>query len=210
VPTSCELNQFTGPDGTFGNSDDLDSLPTDVKAHLAATSIGDRSVKLLQRCFTHYNGGFNTKWDDGGSWPQSTDVNQDCQAGGSNACTGVVFGRNSSSSDAPDLDDIQYTSRFGYVPQLVEASVNSGGSGVYHIATFRAIFIQRLYAGQCNNSGGCDHQFDPAVNCNCSSSADKASATTAFVFARTMLPNGLAGDQAPFEIGKNRFIQLVR
>lgn len=208
VPKSCELSQFVGADGVLGTADDLAQLPAAVASHFPATgpsavSVADRTRKLLQRCFQHYQG---QAWNDDGSLTPP-DPRVGCS--GSTVCSGVVFGRNSSRTDQPDLYDIQYTPRFGYVPELTTDFPS--GNGVVRIGTFRAIWLQRLLAGQCSGSSGCDHSFDPGVPYTGSTSpAAKADGITAFVFPRSMLPNNLASETAPFDVAKNRFVKLVR
>ena len=208
VPVSCQKDQFVGADGVVGTADDLNTLPGNVASALEPLDLADRTRLLLQRCFDHYNG---QAWDGSGIvslTSPSTDPKVGCGPAGQ-ACTGVVFGLNSSTTEVPNLYDIQYTPRFGYVPVLASSFPN--GNGVVHIDTFRAIWLQRLLAGQCNGSSGCDHSYDPGVPYTGStSSATKADGITAFVFPRTMLPNNLGGETAPFDVGKNRFVRLVR
>ena len=117
-----------------------------------------------------------------------------------------MFSRNSSTRDEPDLYDIQYTSRFGYVPQMDEDFPN--GNKTVHILRFRAIFLQRLL-GACSGEQ-LRPDFEPGLGINKACSPQDAEAITAFVFAADMLPNGLAQTDAPFEIGKNRFVRLIR
>lgn len=204
VPDSCIRDQFTGPDGVFGNGDDMDNLPALVRTHFesATPAITDteRGRRLLQRCFSHYN---LVEWDDNGAITPDGEDESGCDA----ACDDPVFARNSGNED-PDLYDIQYTPRFGYVPELVQSSFPNGTATV-NIAGFRAIYMQRLLAGTCP-SGNCTHDFEPGVGYSNSSAESKAEGMTVFVFPRSMLPNGLGNDDAPWALGRNRFIRLVR
>lgn len=194
VPTSCQKAVFTAV--LAGN---LGGLPSNVQTLLTPKAQPERMRLLLQRCFTHYSG---TAWTAGGAIGGGGDPSSCLNSG----CTDPVFSRNSSSSDSPDLFDIQYTSRFGYVPQLTAPFPN--GNATVHIGSFRAIFFQRLLGGCSGNS--CNLDFEPGITGNFSGALADAEAITAFVFPTTMLPNGLAGDTAPFEVGKNKFVSLVR
>jgi hypothetical protein len=195
VPNSCRKSVFTNVyNGT------LTGLPNNVQTLLNPKGRPERMRLLLQRCFTHYTG---AAWTANGNIGGGGDPSS-CPATG---CTAAVFTRNSSTSDSPDLPDIQYTPRFGYVPQLTTAFPN--GNSTVRIGSFRAIFFQRLL-GSCNGNS-CGLDFEPGVTtASLQSVSASADAITAFVFPTNMLPNGLADDAAPFEVGKNRFIRLIR
>jgi len=194
VPASCQKSVFTA---VYGGT--LTGLPSSVSALLTPKQRPERMRLLLQRCFTHYNG---QSWTANGAIAGAGDPT-DCPSSG---CTDPVFSRNSVSTDEPDLYDIQYTPRFGYVPQLTTGFPN--GNATVHIQTFRAIFFQRLL-GACNGNA-CDTDFEPGLAIDQSGSPQQAEAITAFVFDENMLPNGLAGDGAPFAVGRNRFVRLIR
>lgn len=195
VPSSCQKSVFT--DVLGGN---LNNLPGNVKTLLTPKGAPERMRLLLQRCFTHYSG---AAWTANGNIGGGGDPSS-CPAAG---CTDPVFTRNSSTADAPDLPDIQYTPRFGYVPQLTSGF--PGGNQTVRIGSFRAIFFQRLL-GSCSGNT-CDLDFEPGFTSpDLAGVNDDAEAITAFVFPSTMLPNGLAGDDAPFQLGKNRFVSLIR
>jgi hypothetical protein len=198
VPTSCAKSVFTDVYG--GN---LNNLPGNVKTFIQAQpGRPDQMRLLLQRCFTHYTG---VAWTADGNIGGGGDPSSCPNTG----CTDPVFSRNSSTSDTPDLPDIQYTPRFGYVPQLTTAYPN--GNQTVNIASFRALFFQRLL-GACNGNT-CNTDFEPGFPANqpdMTNVPKQAEAITAFVFPPSMLPNGLAGDSAPFEVGKNRFVRLIR
>ena len=172
VPTSCQKSVFTDVYG--GN---LSNLPASVSALLTPKRGPERMRLLLQRCFTHYNG---QAWNANGAIAGAGDPTS-CPNSG---CTDPVFSRNTSISDQPDLYDIQYTSRFGYVPQMTEDFPN--GNKTVHILRFRAIFLQRLL-GSCNGNS-CGLDFEPGLQINKSSSPQDAEAITAFVFAPTCSP----------------------
>lgn len=191
VPSSCQSDQFTVPSA---------SLPDGVANHLKDLPLKDRMRKLLQRCITHYNG---LAWGDEGAL-EPAEVSVGCSL----PCEDAVFGLNSWHNESPDLYDIQYTSRFAYIPELTGA-FPGGTSADVHIAGFRAIFIQRLLI-DCNGNT-CDYDFEPGVGYNSpSGSPNRADSVTAFAFPDTMLPNDLASGNAPSAIGKNRTIRLLR
>ncbi len=194
VPDSCQKSQFTSVLG--GN---LSSLPSNVQTLLSPKAQAERMRLLLQRCFTHYTG---SSWTAGGAIGGGGDPSS-CPMSG---CTDAVFSRNTSTSDVPDLPDIQYTPRFGYVPQLTTSFPN--GNATVNIGSFRAIFFQRLLGGCSGNS--CNLDFEPGLSASYASAPADAEAITAFVFPATMLPNGLAGENAPFALNKNKFVSLVR
>lgn len=194
VPASCAKSGFTS---VLGGS--LSGLPGNVQALLGPKTQRERMLLMIQRCFAHYNG---QAWNANGAIAGAGEPTT-CPASG---CTDPVFSRNSSTADSPDLFDIQYTARFGYVPQLTTDFPN--GNATVRIAGFRAIFLQRLL-GDCS-ANSCDTDFEPGFSTNQSGVPDDAEAITAFVFPRTMLPNGLAGDDAAFQVGLNRFVSLIR
>jgi hypothetical protein len=194
VPSSCQKSVFTT---VLGGS--LSGLPSNVQTLLTPKGTPERMRLLLQRCITHYRG---TAWTANGSISGAGDPSS-CPSSG---CTDPVFSRNSSSSDSPDLPDIQYTSRFGYVPQLTTDFPN--GNATVYISSFRAIFLQRLL-GSCNGNS-CGLDFEPGLGINKAGSPQDAEAVTAFAFPSGMLPNGLASSDAPFKVGVNRFVRLVR
>ncbi|CAN5517827.1 hypothetical protein BH20ACT2_BH20ACT2_22660 [soil metagenome] len=201
IPVSCQLNQFVDSSGGIPSSNP--NLPDEVRLHLAPFSQQDRLVKLLQRCFTHYRG---QSWEDLASNGQPAltpaDPRVGCNSTAATACTDPVFGVNSDRAESPDLWDIQYTPRFGYVPQLSGPFPN--GSATVTFAAFRPVFIQRVIFKS-------NVVFDPGVGLRpVSAGADDLREVTAFVFPEDMLPNGLADADAAHAIGKNRFVQLVR
>jgi Flp pilus assembly protein TadG len=198
VPASCEKQIFL--DVLGGTYTGLPTTPGPNVRGLISGLAGNASRMryMLDRCFTHYDGKAWTAFGaiGGGGEPTTCPVT---------GCTGAVFGRNSNVEE-PDLPDIQYTPRFGYVPQLT-GGFPSGASDPVFIQTFRAVFIQRVL-GDCG--GTCDVDFEPGVGRSIPSSESNAEAVTVFVFPKTMLPNGLSGDDAPFKLGVNRFVRLIR
>ena len=194
VPTSCQKSVFTA---VLGGS--LSGLPGNVSTLLSSKGQAERMRLLLQRCITHYTG---ASWTAGGAISGGGEPSS-CPSSG---CTSPVFSRNTSSADSPDLPDIQYTSRFGYVPQLTTDFPN--GNATVYIASFRAIFLQRLLGSCSANSCGLD--FEPGLSANYASAPQDAEAITAFVFPPGILPNDLASSDAPFQIGTNRFVRLIR
>ncbi|MDX6234047.1 MAG: hypothetical protein QOH68_3129, partial [Nocardioidaceae bacterium] len=141
-------------------------------------------------------------WNDDGALSPA-----DPASGCFGACDDPVFAKNSSSDDSPDLYDIQYTSRFAYVPELTEAFPS--GSKTVKIGHFRAVFLQRLLI-DCN-SNSCGYDFEPGIGyTNPGGSSTKADSITSFVFPANSLPNNLGRDDAPFAVGRNRAIKLLR
>jgi len=213
VPDSCHRSVFEQV-----LDDDYSSLPSgatgdpDVRGFIMSQAAdpdnptdAEKATQmrwLLIRCFEHYEGQpFSA---DGAIEPLAEDSS--CPSG----CTDPVFTLKS------DVDgeayDIQLTPRFGYVPELVEEFFPPGASTNVHISTFRAVFLQRLLGECTGNSCEIDFEpmgtdFEPAAN---DPSARTANAITAFVFPPGMLPNGLSGEDAPFALGVNRFVRLLR
>ncbi len=125
--------------------------------------------------------------------------------------TGVVFGANTDPSGAAeipdDLYDIQLSPRFAYVPQFIQAIPPNGSSGDLNIGSFRAIYMEDVYA---NCSTGCSVDFAPGPwnTTPLGRSNDTAEAMTAWVFPPTMLPGNLG--TTPTSIGQNTYVQLVK
>lgn len=206
VPRSCQRDQFVDASGE--PADDNPNLPNAVRAHIASISRQeDRMLALLQRCMTHYRG---QAWGGGAEAGQPAlnppDPRQGCGAVGT-PCTDPVFGSDASSNDAPDLYDIQYTPRFGYVPEI-EGSFPSGSSAPVRFNSFKAIFIQRLSVGNGSNPTLFDPGFGPS-DLGPSTETDVREVTL-WVFPPGMLPGQLQEADAPYAIGVNRFVQLVR
>ncbi len=205
VPYSCIQDQFAGDTGGMNYPDDDDHmslLPDAVEDHLIDLPRNERIVKLLERCIDHWQG---ESWDDHGALDPA-----ELPTGCFGTCDDPVFSRNSDPTENPDLWDIQLTPRFGYVPELLEAGSDlNGGSQDVRFSTFRPIFLQRLYGGNCN-PGGCDIEFDPGVIYSTTNTGTKANAITAFVIPGGMLPGNLGDAEAAWEIGVNRFVSLVR
>lgn len=202
VPDSCHKSVFTQV--LAGNFSSLPTSPANVRSFISGLSgpskVADQTRWLLRRCISHYNG---ITWNaDGAITPVG-----DPPAGCSGACADPVFSRNTSTTDVPDLYDIQYTARFGYVPEL--ATAFPSGTAVVRLRTFRPIFLQRLLGGNCSG-GTCTHDFEPGLGYSNSSNENKADGITAFILPRSSLPGGLGAETAPFDIGVNRFVRLVR
>lgn len=198
VPTSCAKSIFTQV--LANNYSSLPTAPADVRSFIQPiTSKAEQTRLLLQRCISHYNG---ITWTANGAVLPVGDP----PAGCSGACDDPLFTRNSD-DETPDLYDIQYTARFGYVPELTAAFPN--GTATVRFATFRPIFFQRLLGGNCSG-GTCSHDFEPGVGYSKAAAEDKADGITAFVLPRNSLPNGLGQETAPFDVGVNRFVTLIR
>ncbi len=205
VPRSCWKDQFIGDAGGLNPDNDqlMTALPDKVANHLLNFDVPDRMIKLVQRCLEHYEG---RDWDDKGAL-SPVDQPTGCTADATTACTDPVFSRDSANENE-DIFDIQGSSRFGYVPQLMTGTVLNGNTTV-RIESFRAVFLQRVYGGNCN-PGGCTFVFDPGVGSTYAGTASKANALTAFVLPPASLPNGLGEPDAPNAYGVGRFIRLSR
>jgi hypothetical protein len=227
VPRSCWRDQFTGADGSFDTSDDLDKLTVAVKTAVEPLSLADRVVVLMDRCFTHY--GDMTAGPQPWSGVPANGVAVDppeppCSSYLSNGdgtwspCTAPatsftdpVFSRNTAIEAPLDLYDIQYTPRFAFVPKTTEPS---GVSAPRDFVTFFTIYIQRLLGG-CNAGTGCGLDFDPGVGYSASTLPSNIDggldAMAVFVFPHgSILPNGLALEDAAFRDNANRTRSLVR
>lgn len=208
VPASCLRNQFVdGNSNPFVDGDPNPNLPEQVRIHVSRMSLQDRMLALLTRCMTHYSG---EAWGGGGEagLPAMKPVEQrtGCVEAPGVACTGAVFSLNTTTADSPDLYDIQYTPRFAYVPELTTREFPSG-NGTIHFNGFRAVYIQRLVLG----TGTDAQRFDPGISfTELNPSGNGIREVTLWAFTPSMLPNGLGDSQAAYEIGKNRFVTLVR
>lgn len=204
VPQSCEQELFID----IVENSDYTGLPAAIRSQIE--DLGDpveATRILMDRCLTHYAG---APWNGfgpvavGGGEPSSCST---FAAG----CTDPVFARNTE-NEQPDLYDIQYTPRFGYVPQLTtpfpdEEEIDMGA--VYYIDLFRAVYIQRIVDG-CPPAGACGFDFEPGLPASGTTVNGKAEALTAWVFPPRILPNGLSETDAPYAIGRNRFLRLLR
>lgn len=202
VPRSCWKDQFIGEMGGLNTDNDpwMSALPDDVENHLILFDVPDRMIKLVQRCLEHYEG---RAWDDEGALSGAAD-DSDCLPTG---CTDPIFSRDTGYEDE-DIWDIQASSRFGYVPQLM-AGADLNGNTTVRIDTFRAVFLQRVYGGNCS-VGGCTFIYDPGVGSSYNGSANKANALTAFVLPPASLPGRLGDPDAPNSFGVTRFVRLSR
>jgi hypothetical protein len=197
IPSSCRRREFVDGSGNFS----IANTPLTVQTYLGGRSQGDQSIALLERCIAHYRG---LSWT--GS-PVGVMSVPEPPTGCIGACNDPVFARNTSTSDDPDLFDIQYTSRFGYVPEL-----DNFGSGTNpaRIMSFKAVFIQRLKIERSGSNS--DVIWDPGVfpQPPTSGGHQGVGETSIFVFPSGILPNNLSNGDAPFEIGVNRFVRLLR
>lgn len=207
VPRSCHPDQF----------DESASVPDRLDQHLAQYNHADRQLRLLERCLMHYQ---DMDWDDGGQYTpvdppcvrlDNSDGTQDCSTSPGSGFSDPLFTRDTDPDEVPNLYDIQYTPRFGYVPQT---SAAQGKAVPAEIERFRAVFIQRISAG-CSQQGNCHLKFDPGVDflgdpSPHSSIGGAADTLGVFVLPLNSLPNQLADENAPFKLNVNRFVELVR
>lgn len=197
IPRSCQRNTFVNGAGNF--SPDVSSSPMQaaIESLLSGRSQGDQAVALIQRCFSHFMG---QAWS---GFPVGTLATPEPATGCSGGvCNDPVFAVNSVQQD-PELYDIQYTPRFGYVPVLDNFGT---GTNAAHIVGYRAIFIQRLFLE--TNSGGVT--WDPGISAPSGGSAQRLGETSMFVFPTGILPGGLAETTAPGQVGTNVFVRLIR
>lgn len=209
VPQSCQRSVFVDPstgaprvdlsglDPNFGSSDQRDEFRSLVAAALAEAADAEIMIALLDRCFTHYLGQ---------EWGSDYGITQGEPSTCGGPCSDPVFRVNSSDTDSPDLWDIQYTPRFGYVPEFFPGC-DPTGSSECGIERFRAVFIQQLCVGQ--GSGNCT-AHDPGFGQGRSQAPNSIAGTTVWAFPDGMLPGGLGDADAPTAIGANRFVFLVR
>ena len=215
-PKSCQRNQFVdSTDSYYSDITDNSALDVDVATFLSQVpSTRDQIFALLHRCFTHYVG---DSWDGTpvGSFVDTFGAAEAPSGCGSdNVCTSPVFTVDSDTSEDPNIYDIQYTSRFGYVPEITDFP--SGGSQARAFVRFRASFIQRLVI----EDGGTKDYFDPGFGSDYSgftSDSDtsvndysRIGETLVYIFPTGMLPNRLADEDAPFLLGVNHFPELIR
>lgn len=216
VPDSCRRSVFTT--WVSGNHT---GVPAPVRTYLETQhpDLTEQMRLLVERCMMHWRG---LTWRGNGQrvdgTPSTNAADKPLAAPGDPAvgCGGVqcadpVFVRNSLVDNPIDLYDIQYTPRFGYVPQIVDPpGFPSGSSGTVRFEKFRPIFIQRV----CLGSNTCGTEFDPGIpglgDGESIGNGTSTSSFTAFLFPPGMLPAELETVDAPFHIGVNRFVSLVR
>lgn len=215
-PESCQRNQFVDSSDRYYTPVTANpNLNIDVATFLDDVgNTRDQILALLNRCITHYR---NLPWDGTpvGSLQSTSGQNElPSGCGGDRVCTAAVFSLDSDPSESPNIFDIQYTSRFGYVP-VVEI-IPSGSSVKVPFQRFRAVYIQRLVI----EDGGDQDFFDPGFGPDYSgftsnsdtnlSGYSRVGETLSFVFPDGMLPGRLADEDAPFLLGVNQFPLLVR
>ena len=222
VPRSCWRDQFESAGDPLGPGS---ALPSGVATHLSQftgdDALRDRLLRLTERCLVQYEG---RSWDDNGQLlpapgdpPCSHATNGlgtgDCSSNpsGPGDFTDPVFSRDSDPTDELALHDIQFSPRYGYVPETTDPVGNATPAD---LVTFRAVYIQRLY-GACNSQGSnCGLLFDPGVGYSLTSPpANLQGATDAvgvFIFPQGILPGGLADEGAAVDLNVNRFVELVR
>lgn len=201
IPESCQRSVWNSL-STLGGT-----MPADVRSHLLAEydTTMDRGLALLQRCFAHYLGNDWVDYDDDGN-PTITGeprVAPGCATG--EACPDPIFIRNTVTETPEDLYDIQLSPRFGYVPEFWGTAGSGSAREIFR--AFRAVYMQRLTWG----TGGSPLPWDPgfAVPSGLQTN-DGLREMTGMVFHQNMLPNNLGTSTAPFRVGANRFIRLVR
>jgi hypothetical protein len=219
VPESCLADQFDDLGSPFDDPD----VASYLHIHLNGPGMtpAERGLRLLQRCFAHYQG---LDWSDSlldGSVTNPEPRNGCTAVSPGLACTQPLFTLNTT-SESPDLFDIQYSPRFAYVPELwnrcdpealsredfeecLADEFPSGSSTPVVFRSFRAIFIQRAKFGTGGNTNTWDAGFTPTARDN-----HDLRELTAFAFHPNMLPNDLGAPDAPFRVGANLVVRLVR
>jgi len=213
-PVSCQRNQFVNSSNAYYDPISANpNLDADVATFLSGVdNTRDQILALMTRCFAHYR---DQSWDGTpvGSL-QTTSGQNEPPSGCDGECTSPVFTLDSDPTESPNIFDIQYTSRFGYVPEI--ASFPSGTSVKVPFVRFRAVYMQRLVI----EDGGSQDFFDPGFGPDYSgftSNSDtnlagysRVGESLSFVFPDGMLPGRLADEDAPFLLGVNQFPLLVR
>lgn len=198
IPTSCKRDQFVDSSNNYTTA----NLPGGVQNFINnLPNTRERIVALLTRCITHYRG---LSWN---GFPTSgTLTPAEGPSGCSGPCNDPVFALNSSTTDDPDLFDIQYTPRFGYVPEIPGFGPPNNTKRAF--VAFRPIFIQRLVI----STPGQDTIWDPGVAPAPPTSGNYQTVreTSVFILPVGILPGDLDSPNAPFEVDKNRFVTLVR
>ena len=200
IPNSCRRNQFVDGSNNYTTA----NLPGGVSSLITALPTqGDRVLALTTRCIRHYRG-LTWSGQPGASSLSTPEPSSGCTG----PCGDPVFAVNSSTTDDPDLFDIQYTPRFGYVPQIPNFDPPNNANRAF--VAFRPIFIQRLVLS--TSGGGGDVIWDPGVSPAPSPTGtyQDVRESAAFVLPPGMLPGDLDDPDAPFAVGKNRFVSLVR
>ena len=204
IPESCRRSVWDNL-STLGGS----PIPADVKSHLQTEFPNDPmewGLRLLQRCFAHYVGNAWVDFDaDLGTPTISPEPRVAPGCTTNQPCSTPLFTANTAVETPEDLYDIQLSPRFGYVP---EYWTNAGsGNTAEAFKAFRAIYMQRLTWG----TGGSPKPWDPGFAVPSSlQNNDGLRELTGMVFHPNMLPNNLGTSEAPFSVGTNRFIRLVR
>lgn len=203
VPESCERSVWNSL-STLGGT-----IPADVKTHLQAEYPGDSQewgLRLLRRCFSHFNGNPWTDLDSEGKPTISPEprVAPGCATG--QVCPDPIFITNRVTETPEDLYDIQLSPRFGYVPEYWQLPEDLDGTDRVTFKAFRAVYMQRSKFG----TGGGERFWDPGFAAPVIASNKAFRELTGMVFHENMLPGGLGSSTAPFDVGSNRFIRLVR
>ena len=212
APEACQRDQFVDGSG----SPDLNLTNVDEPVRSSLLTVADVPTRfrfLLARCFEHYQLNPFMVPSPPAAMSVTEPAGTGCAEGGP-ACTAPVFTRNSSSADDPDLFDIQHTPRFGYVPELVNitdptqpAVFKNGSNNPNYWSTFRPIFIQAFcqHNSQCNPSQVREPGFSQT-----GTGDSRANDLASWVFDRAMLPGDLGDPDAPFTVGKNLTVRLIR
>jgi hypothetical protein len=204
IPESCQRSVWNNLSSLGGTP-----IPVDVKAHLQTefpNNPMEWGLRLLQRCFAHYLGNSWVDYDEDLGTPTITPEARVAPGCANNQpCPDPLFVRDTVVETPENLYDIQLSPRFGYVPEYWSTAPTGNSRETFK--RFRAIYMQRLTWG----TGGSPKNWDPGFSTPAGlSSTDGMRQLTGMVFHENMLPNNLGSSTAPFEVGTNRFIRLVR
>jgi len=203
VPESCERTVWNNL-STLGGS-----IPTDVRTHLITeypSNPQEWGLRLLRRCFSHYMGNDWTDLDSDGNGTISPEPRVAPGCPTNQPCPDPVFTTNRATETPEDLFDIQLSPRFGYVPEYWQLAADLDGTDRVTFRAFRAVYMQRSKFG----TGGNEVVWDPGFTAPAIPSNRGFRELTGMVFHPNMLPGNLGSSTAPFDVGSNRFIRLVR
>ena len=153
IPVSCKRNQFVDSSNNYTTA----NLTGGTKSLIEAIpSQRDRVLALLTRCIRHYRG---QTWN---GQPINANLSTpEATQGCSGPCNDPVFVLNTDDED-PDLFDIQYTPRFGYVPQIPNFDPPNNAKRAF--IAFRPIFIQCVALNAPTSNVIWDPGFAPTPN----------------------------------------------
>lgn len=205
APASCSRDVFV--DSSGNPKSDLSGLvPNFASAEdravfksLVQDRVGDSPqlamIALLDRCFTHFKG---QSWGESG-WTISPPEPSTCTT-----CVGPIFSSPENETEGPW--DIQFSPRFGYVPEFVTVPDSATDEPILR---FRAIYIQ---ASCLVNSAACaddESVLHAGFADSDSGNLSQSGGFIAWSFADGMLPGTLGDEDAP-NLSPNVMYLLIR